>query len=726
MPALVLRLDRLLRERRWVVVGVWAAVVVAAIPFAARQTENLTGNGFNVSGSQSDAVRRALNRDFAEAVRSQLAVVLVPGDGASGAALRAGVLRVGDAAARSSHVELAAAARQAALSAASRRTTLIVPLRLDVGEDGATDVATHLRDRLGLGRERDGVTTHLVGQGALTAGLQDLNKRNLETAEAAGFPIVFAILLAVFGSLAAALLPLVLGIASVAITGAVIFFLAQAMDMFVFVTNAASMIGIGVAIDYSLFIVARYREESEAGHDPDAAGSRALATSGSAVVFSGLTVIVSLGGLWLIKSDAIRSTALGAMLVVLVSVLVAITLLPALIRLLGRRVRTRGRLLARAGARLRPPRSRRSTPPFWTRWTTRVMTRPALAAFAAAAVMLTLAYPALDMRIRTGALSQFPAGSETRKGFEDAARIAGPGAFANIQVLVAFKRGGDSLSNRLTVAVLRWVIAGDPAVARTAETRSEKGRSALILATPTSDGESPAAKALVKRLRGELPALTAGRANVQVGGVSALQQDFNDQVSGSMWKLVLFVLGLSYLVLLVLLRSVILPLKAILMNLLSVGAAYGVLVVLFQWRWFGSLGLKALGDVDSLIPPFVLAIVFGLSMDYEVFLLSRIRERYEATGDNRRAVAEGLASSARTITGAAMIMAAVFLAFVATGITSTQQLGVGLAVAIALDATVVRLVLVPAMMELLGDWNWWLPRPLQRILPRASNERAPD
>jgi uncharacterized membrane protein YdfJ with MMPL/SSD domain len=702
--------------RRRVVVGIWAALVLASIPFALRQTAHLTGNGFTVPGSQSAVIRQTVSREFDQALRSQLAVVLVPGKGAGVASLRAAVPRIRAAAARTAHVALAPDAEQVALAVAARGTTLIVPLQLDVDEDGATDVAAHLHDRLGAGRQRDGVTPYLVGQGALTAGLQSLNQTNLETAEAVGFPIVFALLLVIFGALAAAALPLVLGIASVAITGAVIFFLSQAVDMFVFVTNAASMIGIGVAVDYSLFVLARYREELDAGSSPGDACGRALATSGLAVVFSGLTVVVSLSGLWLIDSGAIRSTALGAMLVVLVSVLGAVTLLPALVGLLGHRLRPGRRRLSAAGAGA-----------FWARWTRRVMARPALAALAASALMLTLAAPALDLRIRTGALRQFPAGDETRVGFEDAARIAGPGAFGTTQVLVAFARGGaGSPAARATVARVREAIAADPAVTGVNERTSRDRRSVLILATPSADAESPGAKAMVVRLRRRLPVTAGPGARILVGGVSAAQQDFNDQVSGSMWKIVLFVLALSYVVLLVLLRSVILPLKAVLMNLLSVGAAYGVLVALFQWRWFPWLGLQALGDVDSLIPPFVLAIVFGLSMDYEVFLLTRIRERYEATGDNRRAVAEGLESSARTISGAALIMVAVFAAFVATGITSTQQLGIGLAVAIALDATVVRLVLVPAMMELLGDWNWWLPRPLARVLPRSSIERLMD
>jgi RND superfamily putative drug exporter len=210
---------------------------------------------------------------------------------------------------------------------------------------------------------------------------------------------------------------------------------------------------------------------------------------------------------------------------------------------------------------------------------------------------------------------------------------------------------------------------------------------------------------------------------VDVGGATAFNRDFIDLISGSMWKIFLFVLAFSYLVLLVLLRSVFLPLKAVLMNLLSVGAAYGVLVAVFQWGWAdGFLGFESLGYVQAITPPFLLAVVFGLSMDYEVFLLTRIRERFQATGDNRRAVAEGLAASARTITSAAAIMVAVFAVFAMTGVPSIKEIGLGLSVAIALDATLVRLVLVPATMEIMGQWNWWLPKWLDRILPHTDFE----
>jgi RND superfamily putative drug exporter len=309
------------------------------------------------------------------------------------------------------------------------------------------------------------------------------------------------------------------------------------------------------------------------------------------------------------------------------------------------------------------------------------------------------------MSTGTGALDQFPRDHETRTGFEAAAAVTGPGASAPVQVVLA---AGHGAALAPAAERVRAALADEPGLANVgAPIEARDGRAVLVTAEPRDDGESPAAKATVERLRDSLPAVAGDGVRLDVGGVTASQADINALVSGSMWKILLFLLGLSYLVLLVLLRSVVLPLKAVLMNLLSVGAAFGVLSLVYD-------------RVDTLTPPLVLAVVFGLSMDYEVFLLSRIRERYEATGDTRTAVAEGLAASARTITSAALIMVAVFGVFIAVGVPSIQQIGLGTAVAIALDATLVRLVLVPAAMELLGDWNWYLPRPLARILPRTD------
>ena len=708
MQTAMLRLDAFLRRHRRAVLIAWAVILLAAVPFAARQSEDLSSGGFGVPGSQSAVVDEAL-AGFPGVQRAQLAAVLVPQDGASRAQLRAAVERVGDAAGPVDGVSLAPDARARAVEQAAAGRAVLVPLVAEVDEDDATAVAVDLRERLAVADgPRAGVATHLVGQGALWAAMQDLSKEDLAKAESAGFPIVLLILLAVFGSFAAAALPLSLGVGSVLLTGALIFGLSQVMEMSVFVTNMASMIGIGVAVDYSLFVVARYREEIDAGRSAEQARAVAMATSGLAVLFSGLTVIISLAGLWMLDNTAIRSMALGAMLVVAVAMLGATTLLPVLISLLGRRAHARSRLFSFTGLllRSREPRQRG----FWQRWTDAVMRRPVVAVIGAGAVLLALAAPVLGMETKNGALDQFPRGHEVVRGFEAASEIAGAGSASPVQVVA---RARDGATARAAAGRLRAALAGDRGIADvSAVTPSRDGRALLLVASTTDDPESAAAKATVDRLRGALPAAGGRAVQVEVGGVTASQRDLDDLVSGGMWKILLFLLGLSYIVLLVLLRSVVLPAKAVLMNLLSVGAAFGVLTLVFD-------------EVDTLTPPLVLAVVFGLSMDYEVFLLTRIRERYEATGDTRRAVAEGLAASARTITSAALIMVAVFSAFVATGVPSIQQIGLGTAVAIALDATLVRLILVPAAMELLGEWNWYLPRPLARVLPRADFEAVP-
>jgi RND superfamily putative drug exporter len=326
--------------------------------------------------------------------------------------------------------------------------------------------------------------------------------------------------------------------------------------------------------------------------------------------------------------------------------------------------------------------------------------------------------------MRSSVLGQLPRDHETRTGFDRAAEVLGPGVVGQTRLLVSFPDwNADETASR--AARLRRQLTRDPAVAGVdGPLLSADGTSALLAVTPTEASDSPVAKAAVERWRRDLPAAVEP-GTVAVGGASAAQLDFEDQIRGSMWRILLFVLLVCDLVLVVLLRSLVVPLKAVIVNLLSVGAAYGVIVIVFQWGWLdGLVGYDSPGVVDPTVPPIVLALVFGLSMDYEVFLLSRVRERFEVTGDSRRAVAEGLASSAATITSAAAIMVAVFASFIATGIPAIQMIALGGAVAIALDATLVRLVLVPATMTLLGDRNWWLPAPLARLLP-ASFEELP-
>ena len=726
------RLAGFVERRRLVVLGAWVLLLLAAAPFAARQSEHLTSGGFEVPGSQSQVVDRNLER-FKTAQREYLAVVLAKREGAGADDVRREIDRVARIADRLPHAEVTEPAAARARGEAGDASITIVPLAVSGDQDQLADLANDFRDELGT-EARSGVQPYLVGQQALWAGLQDLAQEDLEAAERIGFPIVLLILLAVFGSLAAAALPLALGFASVGLTGAAIYFLSQATGMSVFVTNVASMIGIGVAVDYSLFVLARYREEIRRGAGPADARRTALRTSGLAVAFSGVTVIIALAGLFLIDSTTIRSMAMGAIIVVAVSIVAAVTLLPVLMRLFGRRAYARGRIAVTAGLVLRAIRNRRrrpaSTAPgvrregFWERWTAGVTRRPWVAAVATAAVLLALAIPALSLEFGDGALRQFPEDNATRVGAELAAQNQGPGAAGPTQILVDLDQGSvRSGAGREALGAYVADLRTDPEVARvTPPQPSPDGRSALITIRPRHDAESAQADRLVDRLRADAGPL-AGIGEVNVGGATAANEDFKDLVSGSMWKILVFVLVFSYVVLLVLLRSVLLPLKAVLMNLLSVGAAYGVLVAVFQWGWLdGIIGFESLGYINSMTPPFLLAIVFGLSMDYEVFLLSRIRERYDATGDTTTAVAQGLRASAATISSAALIMVAVFGVFASTGTPSIKEIGLGLSVAIALDATLVRLILVPATMEIMGRWNWWLPGRLDRVLPHAGFE----
>ncbi len=718
MQTFMLKLDRWLRRHRRAVIGVWIVLVVAAAPLAAKQSEHLSSGGYAIPGSQSQRFVAQLPKIAPGAQDGLLAGVLAAKAEATAAEMRQALAKLDSAAEGAANVSLAPAVRarteHAIEAAGTHQHTLVVPLALSVNEEGATNVATELRQRLDLsGPDSGPVELHLVGQTALWAGLQDLSKKDLATAEKAGFPIVALILVAVFGSLIAATLPLALGAVSVMITGAIIYLLSLTMEMSVFVTNMASMIGIGVAVDYSLFVLARYRQEIKAGAEPEQARATALATSGVAVIFSGATVVTALLGLYMVHAGAIRSMALGAIVVVAVSVLAAATLLPTIISLLGTRTHGRERLFARLSTNLGavgtiftgPRASRRAdgrkagdafgeSKGFWERWTALVTRRPALVASAAAIVMLALALPALKLHTSDGALRQFPKGNETLRGFEAAAQVEGAGASSPIEALAPASE----------TAKARAVMAADPEIRNLEPTiLSRDGREVLIRAIPRHDGESSQGQEAVKRLRARMPA------GMLVGGTAAYLSDYHAEVMGSMWKVALFVMCVTFFVLMLLLRSIVLPIKAVAMNLLSVGAAYGVLTLVF-------------GTVETLIPPLVLAVVFGLSMDYEVFLLSRIRERYAVTGDTRQAVAEGLSSSAATITSAALIMVCVFSVFALTGVPSIKQLGLGCALAIAIDATIVRLVLVPTAMELLGKWNWWLPSGLAQRLPDTSIE----
>jgi len=679
------------------VVAIWALLLVAALPFAGKAQGVLSSGGFEVPGSQSQQAIDYLNNQPGRGAYSFSFLVDAPTAVAA------------DARATQVRAMVARGHPEIHFTTAPQRSpdgsTIAFTGFASVDQNASLRISRDLKHEV---QNTGGpVRTFLLGPAANYATFQDITEQGLQRAELLSSPVILIVLLVLFGAVVATLVPAGLGALSVLITFALVYAVASHTQVSVYATTMVTMIGIGVAVDYSMFILARFREELAAGAATELAVANAMATSGTAVAFSGMTVIVSLASIWIVPVRAVQSMALAAIMVVAVAVLAAMTLLPAVLTLLGPRINA-VRIGRRAGS---------GREGFWYRWSQRVMRRPLLAAIASAAVLIALSLPAFALVTANRSLEQLPRSTDVRVGNALlVSQITGPGQGREgaLTILVRPADAG-SAGVEATAARLRARLAQDPLI--TAAGVERAGESAIVVGQMRVDPESTqAVDVLVPRVRSWV-----GSQGL-VSGVSAFNHDLNSEVGNDLWKVMALVLGLSYLVLLVLLRSVLLPLKAVVMNLLSIGAAYGVIVAVFQWGWFDWTGYHALGHINTLNPALMLAITFGLAMDYEVFLLSRIRERYEATGDNRRAVSEGLAGSARIITSAAMIMTVVFASFVLTGVPAIKEIGLGLAVAIAVDATITRLVLVPATMTLLGRWNWWLPSWLDRALPHLAHE----
>ncbi len=718
-----MRLSGSLRRHRWLVFACWLLALVPSVSLALTASDNLTGGGFDVAGSQSLRVQYQLEDHYPEQGASPLALVAAPRADATYSDMTSAVAQLEQAARKIPSITLVPNPLQ---PPPAPDRPYVVSLRLDFNNTGAVDVARQLRTAVGVEGDRPGTTEngrvrlYVIGQGALGAAAQTSTKHDIAAAERWNLPIVLIVLVAVFGSLAAAAIPLALGICTVVVTMGVVYLLANVTQMSVFVTSTVSMFGIALAIDYSLFILMRYREELRAGRDPDQAADAAMATSGLAVVLSGLTVIASLTGIYLIDTPVLRSMATGAVLAVAFAILTSTTLTPAVLATFGRAAARRSGLLHWS----RRPEATRSR--FWTRWVGTVMRRPWTAAAAASTVLLMLAAPAFSMVLGNSMQRQFPSSHEIRGGVAAAAEALGPGALGPIRVVVGFP-GADADDKRNAPALEAIGRAAGQAVnivSVSPPVFADDNRSALLSAVLAVDPEEMRARDTVDWLRATLPALPeAAGLQVDVGGPTALIKDFDDRVAATQLLVFVFVSLIAFVMLLISIRSVVLALKGVLMTVLSVAAAYGSLVVVFQWGWFERLGFEPLSSIDSTIPPLVLAMTFGLSMDYEIFLLTRIRERYLQTGDTQDAVAYGVATSARTITSAALIMIAVFIGFAFAGMPLVAQLGVACAVAIAVDATVVRLVLVPALMAVFDRWNWWLPAWLERVLPSIDFDK---
>ncbi|MFG3514958.1 MMPL family transporter [Streptomyces bobili] len=537
-------------------------------------------------------------------------------------------------------------------------------------------------------------------------------------AEVVGVAVAAVVLFLAFGSLAASLLPIATALVGVGTAYAGIALLGHAMTVADFAPMLGMLVGLGVGIDYALFIVTRHRRGLKRGLPVAEAAENAVATTGRAVVFAGATVCIALLGMLILRLDFLNGVAIAASLTVVLTVAASVTLLPALLSFTGPRALSRRerRRLAEHGPELELPTG------FAARWSAFVEHHPKLLGALALVVIAGLAVPTLSLRLGTSDQGNRPEATTTRQAYDLLAAGFGPGVNGPLTLVTHVDGAQDRLALDNLDATLR---AAEGVAAVTPVTYGAGGDTAYLTVVPESSPQSQRTSDLVDLLRTEvLPRAEAGTSlDVQVGGVTAGYDDFAEVIVGKLPLFVGVVVGLGCLLLLLAFRSVGIPLKAAVMNVAAVAAAFGVVVAVFQWGWGSELlGLGRAGPIEPFLPVIMVSVLFGLSMDYQVFLVSRMYEEWLETGDNRRAVRVGLAETSRVINSAAVIMISVFLAFVLSGDRVIAMFGIALAAAVALDAFVLRTLLVPALMHLLGAANWWLPRWLDRRLPRISIE----
>ncbi|RNL62019.1 MMPL family transporter [Nocardioides marmoriginsengisoli] len=699
MSNLLYRLGRTAATRPWVAIGAWVVLALVVI-------------------ASSVAFGRDLEESFeAPGLDSYQAAELLSGAQADEGGIRAQVvLEARDAATALAPVESALEKLPHVLGTTSTvspdGTVALVRVQYPAIEHLAASDLDNLKEAVADLRE-ESLTVEAGGDLFFA-----FEEAPVGLGEVGGIVVAMIVLLIAFGSFVAMGLPIGMALVGLAVGVTSMKLVTYLVDIPAWAPELAAMVGVGVGIDYALFLVTRQREHLAAGMAVPEAVGRALATAGQAVIFAGGTVVVAILGLLVAGIPFVTGGGVAISAMVLVMVLASIILLPALLGLAGHRIN--GRRRQGVDGVHRPSTG-------WYRWGAHVTRHATAYLVGGAALMVALAAPVLALNLGFPDDGAKPASTTERRAYDLIADGFGPGANGPLVIAVDIAR------DSAVVAPLAAAVAADRGIKAVSEPDIDRSAGvATIVAQPTTSPQDEATRATVARLRSEVfPAVLDGtEATAHVGGQTATFADLGDRVQERMPRFVVAVLLLSFLLLTLLFRSLLVPLKAVLMNLLSVGAAYGVLVMVFQWGWAaGLIGVESTVPIVSFIPLFMFAILFGLSMDYEVFLLSRVREEYRRHGDNTRAVIEGIAGTGRTITAAALIMVAVFSGFVLGSDPSVKMMGVGLATAIFLDATVVRLVLVPATMKLLGDANWWLPEWLDRLLPRldsASVEEESD
>jgi RND superfamily putative drug exporter len=693
---------------RWAVLAVWLALFAVSGVLSSGLSDLLT-NRFVLPGAESEKTGDVLEEHFGQKPEGGFTVVA---RGAPGSAQR--LIGPVDAAARRAAAALPSGNAVGAQPASERVVTARIVSSLQPADaKGYTDAMRKAAGSI------PGVELYVTGQSAIEHDLEPVQNHDLKVGELfIAIPIALLILMFVFGTLAF-LLPFMLAALAIPVTLGFVWIFANFMTLSTYLTNMVALIGLGIAIDYSLLIVYRYREERTSGVGRELAVERTMETAGRAVVFSGTAVAIGLALMLFMPLPFMRGFGLAGLLIPLVSVLAAVTILPVLLYWLEDRL-DRVRLVPKLVV------DRRDDPEhgFWPRLARAIMRRPAVFAAATTAGLLLAAAPVLALQLGPGSNKGIPQELEAVRGLSILSSAVGEGALAPTEIVVDTGRPGGALEPRVQAATGRLVtgLEADPEIASVSfdngpQFRDPTSRYLHLQAIGRHEYGLPEAQDFVHRLRGDLVPAAGfpGGTEVLTGGGPAFGVDFLDITYGAFPWLVLAVLLLTYVLLVRAFRSLLLPLKAIILNLLSIGAAYGLLVAAFKLGWGEPFGLTQFDQIEGWIPVFLFAMLFGLSMDYEVFLVSRMREEWDKSGDNVRAVTTGLAKTGRLVTAAGIIMFAAFMGFVAGSIVGLQQFGFGLAVAILIDVTIIRALLVPSAMKLFGRWNWWLPQRAARI-----------
>jgi uncharacterized membrane protein YdfJ with MMPL/SSD domain len=704
----------------WRTIGAWVvALVVAVVAIGALLGGALTTEGNPTNNPQSQRAQDVLEASFPADSGAAITDIIVVrssrytvDDRQFEAVVRSGaaqVRRAGGVEGVRTYLD----AGDSSLVSKDRHAAMIQ--FADASDSGVDRIVTAVQ-RADATPEFDVAVT---GQRTLDRDFNELSQHDLQSGELqVGLPAALVILLLVFGAVVAGLVPLLITLPSIVLALALVAVLAQAFSLSIFVVNMLTGMGLALGIDYALFVISRFREERGRGRDKLDAIASSGTTANRAVVFSGTTFVIAMFGMLIVPSSIMRSLAVGAILVGIVSVVASATLLPAILGLLGDGVdRLRIPIVGRRSLELSNPEGR-----FWGAIVRAVLRRPGLSLAASVAVLLAAASPLFGMHVGTSGVTALPGRFESVKGYA-ALQRSFPGATAS-PVEIVVTDGATQPPTERALTRLRTTLAADARFGRGEIEHSADGRVALLTAPVRGDPSSDEAVAAVRDLRSRIvPAAFAGtNAEVLVGGTTSENIDYFDSVIGPAPWVIALVLGLTLVFLTVVFRSLVVAATAVVLNLLSVGAAYGLLVLVFQHGVAaGVFGFHQVDTIEAWVPLFLFSVLFGLSMDYQVFLLSRIKERYDETVSTTAAVTFGVASTARIITGAALIIVAVFAGFASGELIMFQQMGFGIAVALLIDATIIRSVLLPAAMRLLGDRNWYLPSWL-RWLPRIEIE----